>query len=48
MIQINQDILIIGYETNRKYDYRNYNIKKDNRELKEKILAIKNGYEVRD
>ena len=35
-----------GYETNRKYDYRKYNIKKDNRELKGKILAIKNGYEV--
>ena len=37
-----------GYETNRKYDYRKYNIKKDNRELKGKILAIKNGYEVGD
>ena len=37
-----------GYETNRKYDYRKYNIKKDNRELKGKILTIKNGYEVRD
>lgn len=36
-----------GYETNRKYDYRKYNIKKDNRELKGKILAIKNGYEVK-
>ncbi len=35
-----------GYETSRKYDYRKYNIKKDNRELKGKILAIKNGYEV--
>ena len=37
-----------GYETNRKYDYRKYNIKKDNRELKGKILAIKNGYEVKE
>lgn len=35
-----------GYETNKKYDYRKYNMKKDNRELKGKILAIKNGYEV--
>ncbi len=38
----------LGYETNRKYDYRKYNIKKDNRELKGKILAIKNGYEVKE
>jgi len=37
-----------GYETNRKYDYRKYNIKKDNRELKGKILAIKNGYEIEE
>ncbi len=37
-----------GYETSRKYDYRKYNIKKDNRELKGKILTIKNGYEVGD
>lgn len=35
-----------GYETSKKYDYRRYNIKKDNKELKGKILAIKNGYEV--
>ncbi len=35
-----------GYETSKRYDYRKYNIKKDNRELKGKILAIKNGYEV--
>lgn len=35
-----------GYETSEKYDYRKYDIKKDNRELKGKILAIKNGYEV--
>lgn len=35
-----------GYETNKKYDYRKYNINKDNKELKGKILAIKNGYEV--
>lgn len=35
-----------GYETSKKYDYRKYNIKKDNKELKGKILAIKNGYEV--
>ena len=35
-----------GYEKTIKYDYRKYNIKKDNRELKGKILAIKNGYEV--
>ena len=37
-----------GYEKTTKYDYRKYNIKKDNRELKGKILAIKNGYEVGD
>ncbi len=37
-----------GYETTKKYDYRKYNIKKDNKELKGKILAIKNGYEVGD
>lgn len=37
-----------GYETSKKYDYRKYNIKKDNKELKGKILAIKNGYEVEE
>lgn len=37
-----------GYETSRKYDYRKYSINKDNRELKGKILAIKNGYEVEE
>ena len=37
-----------GYETRKKYDYRKYNLKKDNKELKGKILAIKNGYEVQD
>lgn len=37
-----------GYEMTTKYDYRKYNIKKDNKELKGKILAIKNGYEVRE
>ncbi len=37
-----------GYETSRKYDYRKYNLKKDNKELKGKILAIKNGYEVKE
>lgn len=36
-----------GYQIYKKYDYRKYNIKKDNRELKGKILAIKNGFEVR-
>lgn len=35
-----------GYETNKKYDYRKYNIKTDNRNLKGLILLIKNGYEV--
>lgn len=35
-------------KTNRRYDYRKYNIKKDNRELKGKILVIKNGYEVEE
>ena len=35
-----------GYETNRKYDYRKYNIKTDNKKLKGLILEIKNGYEV--
>ena len=36
-----------GYETNKKYDYRKYNIKTDNKNLKGSILLIKNGYEVR-
>lgn len=36
-----------GYETNRKYDYRKYNIKTDNKKLKGLILEIKNGYEVK-
>ena len=35
-----------GYETNKKYDYRKYNIKTDNKNLKGLILLIKNGYEV--
>lgn len=36
-----------GYEINRKYDYRKYNIKTDNKKLKGLILEIKNGYEVK-
>ncbi len=36
-----------GYEINEKYDYRKYDIKQDNIVLKGRILAIKNGYEVR-
>ena len=36
-----------GYETNKKYDYRKYNIKTDNKNLKGLILLIKNGYEVK-
>ena len=35
-----------GYERTIKYDYRKYNIKKDNSVLKELILEIKNGYEI--
>lgn len=36
-----------GYGTNKKYDYRKYNIKTDNKNLKGLILLIKNGYEVK-
>ena len=36
-----------GYEFDRKYDYRKYNIKTDNKNLKGQILLIKNGYEVK-
>ena len=36
-----------GYATNKKYDYRKYNIKTDNKNLKGLILLIKNGYEVK-
>ena len=36
-----------GYETNKKYDYRKYNLKTDNKNLKGLILLIKNGYEVK-
>ncbi len=36
-----------GYRTNKKYDYRKYNIKTDNKNLKGLILLIKNGYEVK-
>ena len=35
-----------GYETNKKYDYRKYNIKTDNKNLKGLVLLIKNGYEI--
>ena len=35
-----------GYETNRIYDYRNYDLKRDNENLKGLILQIKNGYEI--
>ncbi len=35
-----------GYETDELYDYRKYDIEKDNNDLKGEILAIKNGYEV--
>ncbi len=45
---VSKHYFTLGYETSRKYDYRKYNIKKDNRELKGKILAIKNGYEVKE
>ena len=34
-----------GYERTTNYDYREYNIKKDNKLLKSVILDIKNGYE---
>lgn len=35
-----------GYEKYEKYDYRKFNIKTNNKELKGLILEIKNGYEV--
>ncbi len=35
-----------GYDTNKKFDYRKYNIKTDNKNLKGLVLLIKNGYEV--
>ena len=35
-----------GYEREKKYDYRKYDINQDNDKLKGKILLIKNGYEV--
>ncbi len=35
-----------GYETDRIYDYRNYDLKRDNENLKGLILQIKNGYEI--
>ena len=35
-----------GYETNKIYDYRNYDLKRDNENLKGLILQIKNGYEI--
>ncbi len=34
------------YETKKIYDYRKYNIKTDNKNLKGLVLLIKNGYEV--
>lgn len=37
----------LGYETNKIYDYREYNLKTDNKNLKGLILLIKNGYEVK-
>ncbi len=37
-----------GYQTNKKYDYRKYNINTDNKNLKGLILLIKNGYEVKE
>ena len=36
-----------GYQTNKEYDYRKYDIKEDNKHLKGLILLIKNGYEVK-
>ena len=36
-----------GYERTTKYDYRKYNIRTDNKNLKGLILLIKNGYEVK-
>ncbi len=37
-----------GNETSKKYVYRKYNTKIDNRDLKGRILIIKNGYEVKN
>ncbi len=34
-----------GYQRRFKYDYRNYDIEKDNHSLKEKVNLIKQGYE---
>lgn len=34
-----------GYEKHEKYDYREFNIKTNNKKLKGMILLIKNGYE---
>lgn len=34
-----------GYEKHEKYDYRKFNIKTNNKNLKGMILLIKNGYE---
>ncbi len=36
-----------GYDTDKKYDYRKYNLKTDNKNLKGLVLLIKNGYEAR-
>ena len=35
-----------GYETDELYDYRKYDIEKDNNDIKGEILVIKHGYEV--
>ena len=35
-----------GYEKHEKYDYRKFNLKNNNKQLKGLVLEIKNGYEV--
>lgn len=35
-----------GYPTNKKYDYRKFNLKENNSKLKGLVLEIKNGFEV--
>lgn len=40
--------VIPGYEKDEIYDYRDFDIDANNEKLKEKILQIKNDYEVED
>lgn len=40
-----EDYYTLGYETDEKYDYREYDLAQDNEKLSEKYLQIKKGYE---